>query len=47
MAQLTAWLAEEGHPLTDLRAGAQRLEDVFRRLTADKERESDAGKGQQ
>ncbi len=35
MAQLTAWLAEEGHPLTDLRAGAQRLEDVFRRLTAD------------
>ena len=36
MAQLTAWLAEEGHPLTDLRAGAQRLEDVFRRLTADK-----------
>jgi hypothetical protein len=35
MAQLTAWLAEQGHPLTDLRAGAQRLEDVFRRLTAD------------
>jgi hypothetical protein len=34
MAQLTAWLAEEGHPLTDLRAGGQRLEDVFRRLTA-------------
>ena len=34
MAQLTAWLAEQGHPLTDLRAGAQRLEDVFRRLTA-------------
>ena len=35
MAQLTAWLAEEGQPLTDLRAGAQRLEDVFRRLTAE------------
>ena len=35
MAQLTAWLADEGHPLTDLRAGAQRLEDVFRRLTAE------------
>ena len=35
MAQLTAWLAEHGHPLTDLRAGSQRLEDVFRRLTAD------------
>ena len=36
MAQRTAWLAEQGHPLTDMRAGAQRLEDVFRRLTADK-----------
>jgi len=36
MAQLTAWLAEQGHPLTDLRAGAQRLEDVFRRLTAER-----------
>jgi ABC-2 type transport system ATP-binding protein len=35
MAQLTAWLAEHGHPLTDMRAGAQRLEDVFRRLTAE------------
>jgi ABC-2 type transport system ATP-binding protein len=34
MAQLTAWLAEGGHPLTDMRAGAQRLEDVFRRLTS-------------
>jgi ABC-2 type transport system ATP-binding protein len=33
VAQLTTWLAEQGHPLTDLRAGAQRLEDVFRRLT--------------
>ncbi len=36
MAQLTGWLADHGHPLTDLRAGAQRLEDVFRRLTADR-----------
>lgn len=36
MATLTAWLAERGHDLTDLRAGAQRLEDVFRRLTADR-----------
>lgn len=35
MAQLTGWLADNGHSLTDLRAGAQRLEDVFRRLTAD------------
>lgn len=33
MAQLTGWLADNGHDLTDLRAGAQRLEDVFRRLT--------------
>ena len=35
MAQLAAWLADQGHPLTDMRAGAQRLEDVFRRLTAE------------
>lgn len=35
MAQLAGWLADQGHPLTDLRAGAQRLEDVFRRLTSD------------
>lgn len=33
MAQLGGWLAEGGYPLHDLRAGAQRLEDVFRRLT--------------
>ncbi len=39
MAQLTTWLAEQGHELTDLRAGAQRLEDVFRRLTAAKAEE--------
>ncbi len=44
MAQLTAWLAEEGHPLTDLRAGAQRLEDVFRRLTADGGPDNEANK---
>jgi ABC-2 type transport system ATP-binding protein len=31
---LTGWLGEHGHPLLDLRAGAQRLEDVFRRLTS-------------
>ncbi len=37
IAQLSAWLAEQGHPLTDLRAGAQRLEDVFRRLTSGKD----------
>ncbi|MEO5902110.1 MAG: hypothetical protein ABIR68_18535, partial [Ilumatobacteraceae bacterium] len=34
MAQLAGWLAEHGQPLDDLRGGAQRLEDVFRRLTA-------------
>jgi ABC-2 type transport system ATP-binding protein len=34
LGRLTAWLGERGLPLTDLRAGAQRLEDVFRRLTA-------------
>ena len=31
---LSGWLAVQGHPLIDLRAGAQRLEDVFRRLTS-------------
>jgi ABC-2 type transport system ATP-binding protein len=34
MAQLAGWLGDQGHPLHDVRAGAQRLEDVFRRLTA-------------
>lgn len=34
VARLTTWLGEQGHPLLDLRAGAQRLEDVFRRLTS-------------
>lgn len=34
IAQLTGWLADQGHPIDDLRGGAQRLEDVFRRLTA-------------
>jgi ABC-2 type transport system ATP-binding protein len=34
VAALTAWLAEHGLPLADLRAGRQRLEDVFLRLTA-------------
>jgi ABC-2 type transport system ATP-binding protein len=33
MAKLGDWLAQAGHPLHDLRAGGQRLEDVFRRLT--------------
>jgi ABC-2 type transport system ATP-binding protein len=34
VAALTAWLAARDLPLADLRAGRQRLEDVFLRLTA-------------
>jgi ABC-2 type transport system ATP-binding protein len=33
VAALTAWLAEQDLPLADLRAGRQRLEDVFLKLT--------------
>jgi ABC-2 type transport system ATP-binding protein len=33
IASLTSWLAAHDHPLADLRAGRQRLEDVFLRLT--------------
>ena len=33
VAAITAWLAEQELPLADLRAGRQRLDDVFRRLT--------------
>ena len=33
VAALTSWLAERDLPLEDLRAGRQRLDDVFRRLT--------------
>lgn len=39
VAAVTAWLAERGVALGDLRAGRQSLEDVFLRLT------SDAGEG--
>ncbi len=35
MAALGGWLADHGRSLGDVRGGAQRLEDVFRRLTAD------------
>lgn len=35
VASLTAWLAEHDLPLADLRAGRQRLEDVFLRLVAE------------
>lgn len=34
IAAVTAWLAEHDHALVDLRAGRQRLDDVFRRLTS-------------
>lgn len=37
VAALTAWLAERDLPLADLRAGRQRLEDVFLRLVAEHE----------
>ena len=33
LAGLTAWLAERNLLLADLRAGRERLEDVFLRLT--------------
>ncbi len=33
IARLAGWLGEQGHPMDDLRSGAQRLEDVFRRIT--------------
>jgi ABC-2 type transport system ATP-binding protein len=35
VAAVTAWLAEQNLPLADLRAGRQRLEDVFLRLTGE------------
>jgi ABC-2 type transport system ATP-binding protein len=35
VAALTAWLAEQDLPLADLRAGRQRLEDLFLRLTSE------------
>jgi len=35
VAALTAWLAERDLPLRDLRAGRQRLEDVFLRLVSE------------
>ncbi len=38
VAALTAWLADRDLPLADLRAGRQRLEDVFLRLTQEESR---------
>jgi ABC-2 type transport system ATP-binding protein len=37
VATVTSWLAEHDLPLGDLRAGRQRLDDVFRRLTTEPE----------
>jgi ABC-2 type transport system ATP-binding protein len=49
VAAVTAWLAERDLPLSDLRAGRQRLDDVFRRLTNESPapRESTPGAGRQ
>jgi len=41
VAAVTAWLAEQGLPLADLRAGRASLEDVFLRLTGGKGPEPD------
>jgi ABC-2 type transport system ATP-binding protein len=43
VAALTAWLAERDLPLADLRAGRQRLEDVFLRLVADADPDGSPG----
>jgi ABC-2 type transport system ATP-binding protein len=45
VAAVTAWLAEHDLPLADLRAGRQRLEDVFLRLTRTTDGRADAGGG--
>ena len=41
IATLTGWLAKEGHSLGQLSAGRQDLEDVFLRLTGDKNERRD------
>lgn len=33
IASLSGWLADQGLPMSDLRAGNERLEDMFRRIT--------------
>jgi ABC-2 type transport system ATP-binding protein len=42
LAELAAWLAEHDLALTDLRAGRERLEDVFLRLTGGDDARDDA-----
>jgi ABC-2 type transport system ATP-binding protein len=44
VAAVTAWLAEHDLALGDLRAGRQRLDDVFRRLTAGDDSARSAGR---
>ena len=44
VAKLTAWLADHDQPLADLRAGRQRLEDVFVRLTRESSGPSRSGR---
>ena len=43
IAAVTAWLADQDLPLADLRAGRQRLEDVYLRLTAASPARSETG----
>lgn len=43
VAAITAWLAERDLPLADLRAGRQRLEDVYLRLTSSSPTDEAAG----
>jgi ABC-2 type transport system ATP-binding protein len=43
VAALTGWLAEHDQPLADLRAGRQRLEDIYLRLTASPPAPGDSG----
>ncbi len=48
VAAITTWLAERDLPLADLRAGRERLEDVFLRLTGDQSAaaaDRDGGRG--
>lgn len=43
IASLAGWLAERNLPLQDLRAGSERLEDVFLRITSDADRRDGTG----
>ena len=43
VAAVTSWLADRSVALSDLRAGRQRLDDVFRRLTTHDDSPADSG----